>query len=197
MSDDELARRQDALQAEAAQLLARTGLVDLLETAGEVLLTGSFVSGLMTWREIDIMLLAPGCTPHDVLDLAKRIVDLPTVTGFDYRDERGERRPTEQVRDERYHLGITAGEWQIDLSIWLHDIHANVTEWHEWLRGTITPDQRAAILRIKDAWRREPGYDGGLNVYHAVLEGGVVTPAEFRAWLDTRIAADRARRGRI
>lgn len=178
-------------------MLAGTGLVGVLETVGEVLLTGSFVSGLMTWREIDVMLLVPGCTPHDVLDLAKRIVDLPGVTGFDYRDERGDRRPTEQIRDERYHLGVTAGEWQIDLSIWLHDIHANVTEWHEWLRGTITPDQRAAILRIKNAVCAEPGYEGGLNVYLAVLEGGVVTPAEFRAWLDTRIAADRARRGRI
>jgi hypothetical protein len=185
-SADDLLRRQDMLQAEADELLAEAGLVRLLESVGPVLLTGSYVSGLMSWREVDVMaLVGPEFAPHDVLDLMRRVVGIPGVTRFDYRDERGERRPTEHVRDERYHVEITltygAGTWHIDLSLWLHDIHANITEWHEQLRASITPEERDAVLRIKDVWHKEPSYQGGLEVYTAVLEHGVRTPEQFGA----------------
>jgi len=44
---------------------------------------------------------------------------------------RGPRCVTGQVRDERYHVPVTvdwAGHrWRIDLTLWLHDPHANVT----------------------------------------------------------------------
>jgi hypothetical protein len=55
-------------------------------------------------------------------------------------------------------LQTKLGQWRIDLSVWLHDPHANVTTWHEALRDTITDEQRKAVLRIKDVWHRLPGY---------------------------------------
>jgi len=106
------------------------------------------------------------------------------VTGIEYRDERGPRCVTGQVRDERYHVTLTvehAGrDWQIDLSLWLHDLHENVTRWHEELRERITAEQRRAVLRVTDDWYRRPAYPhhvGGLEIYTAVLEDGVRTPA--------------------
>jgi hypothetical protein len=118
------------------------------------------------------------------------------VTGLEYRDERGPRCVTGQVRDERYHLPVTvdrAGHaWQIDLTLWLHDPHLNVTRWHEELRERITSEQRRAVLRIKDEWHRRPEYPGevgGLEVYTAVLEDGVRTPGQFAAWLERRTQA--------
>jgi hypothetical protein len=183
---DELLTRQARLQAQVPELLAG-GLSDLLAAVGPVLTTGSFVSGLMAWPEVDVMVHSgPDFTPGDVLALMSRIVALPGVVGLEYADERGPRCPTEHRRDERYHVGIVAehgGEtWHVDLSVWLHDIHANITEWHEQLRDSVTPGQRAAILRIKDVWHRSPTYEGGLEVYTAVLEGGVRTPEEFGVW---------------
>jgi hypothetical protein len=79
--------------------------------------------------------------------------------------------------------------WRIDLTLWLNDPHANVTAWHESLRESMTADQRAAILRIKDVWCRLPAYPdrvGGLQIYHAVLDDGVRTPQAFAAWLAAR-----------
>jgi hypothetical protein len=71
-------------------------------------------------------------------------------------------------------------------SIWLHDPHTNVAAWHKALRDTITDEQRAAVLRIKDVWHRHPDYPdkiSGLEIYSAVLNHGVRTAPQFAAWL--------------
>ena len=188
-SDEALARRQAELQAEAAEVLE-----ELDGYIGPLLATGSYVSGLMCWRDLDIMMLAgPDFAPDDVLRLLQRVVGIPGVVGFGYRDERGPRSPTGQVHDERYHVPIALlrgnGEWRIDLSLWLHDVHANVTAWHEALRDRITAEQRAAVLRVKDVWHRLPSYPdevGGLDIYTAVVGEGVRTPEEFGGWLAAR-----------
>jgi hypothetical protein len=186
--------RQSALQAEAREVLAELSLATLFADVGPLLLAGSFVSGLMCWREIDVMLLAGGdFSPLDVLGLAQRIIGQATVTSLEYHDERGPRCLTGQVRDERYHVPFTvdrtAQSWRIDLTLWLHDAHLNVTRWHEELRERITAEQRSAVLRIKDVWCRRPEYPdqvGGLDIYTAVINDSVRTPDQFAAWLGRR-----------
>jgi hypothetical protein len=190
-SDEELLARQSALQEEAGEVLAELGLAALVADIGPLLVTGSFVSGLMCWPELDVMVLVgSGFSPPDVMGLLARIVARARVTGLEYRDERGPRCVTGQLRDERYHVPVTverAGRcWQVDLTLWLHDLHENVTRWHEELRGRITAEQRRAVLRIKDDWHRRPSYPhkvGGLEIYAAVLDDGVRTPQQFAAWL--------------
>jgi hypothetical protein len=190
-SDEELLARQSALQDEAREVLAELGLVALVADIGPLLLAGSFVSGLMCWRELDVMLLAgDDFSPQDALRLLARIVERTGATAAEYHDERGPRCQTGQVRDERYHVPFTvewAGHrWRIDLTLWLHDPHVNVTRWHEELRGRITAEQRSAVLRIKDVWHQRPTYPdqvGGLDIYTAVIDDGVRTPRHFATWL--------------
>ena len=143
-----------------------------------------------------MVLVGPDFSPQDVMRLLGRIIGLAGVTGLEYRDERGPRCATGQARDERYHVPVTverAGHaWQVDLTLWLHDPHHNVTRWHEELRERITSEQRRAVLRIKDEWHRRPEYPGevgGLEVYTAVLADGVRTPGQFAAWLERRAPA--------
>src|SRR6185437_6779270 len=50
------------------------------------------------------VLVGPNFSPPDVMALLARIVARPEVTGLDYRDERGSRCVTGEVRDERYHV---------------------------------------------------------------------------------------------
>ena len=184
MGDTDLIARQAALQQSAAGLLA------ILEPLGALAPTGSFVSGLMVWRDLDVMLLGgPSFGPHDLLALLGRAVDLPGLTGFTCADERGERSPTGERRDERFHAELRVGEWRVDLSVWLHDDHANVTAYHRDLAASLTAEQRLTILRIKDVWHRRPEYPdevSGFDVYTAVLGHGVRTPEEFGAWLRGR-----------
>jgi hypothetical protein len=170
--------RPEELRAEAQSVLA------LLEPLGSLSPTGSYVSGLMVRREVDVMLLGgPDYTPADVLTLLGRAVEIPGVTAFAYADERGHRSPTGESRDERFHVTLTAGEWEVDLSIWLNDDHANVTEWHRALADRLTDEERQAILAIKSVWHERAEYPGSFAVYTAVLEHGVRTAVEFGVWL--------------
>ena len=190
-SDEDLLARQTALQEEARQVLAELDLAALVADIGPLLLAGSFVSGLMCWRELDVMVLAGGdFSPQDALRLLQRIIERTGATALEYHDERGSRCVTGQLRDERYHVPFTverAGQsWRIDLTLWLHDAHLNVTRWHQELRERITAEQRSAVLRIKDAWHRRPVYPdqvGGLDIYTAVIDDGVRTPRQFASWL--------------
>ncbi|WP_432826816.1 hypothetical protein [Dactylosporangium sp. CA-092794] len=191
MNDEELWARQVTLQAEAAAVLAGLDLAAIVADFGPMLLTGSYVSGLMCWPDLDVMVhVGAECSPQDVLRLLRRIVDRPGVVGFEYRDERGPRSPTGTARDDRYHVVVAVArndrEWRIDLTLWLNDPHANVTAWHETLRETITADERGAVLRIKDVWHRLPSYPdhvGGTQIYTAVLDDGVRTAEQFAQWL--------------
>jgi hypothetical protein len=73
-SDQELLARQAALEAEAAEVLAELDLGRLFADVGPVLVVGSYLSGLMSWRDLDICLLAgEDCLPTDVLELLKRV----------------------------------------------------------------------------------------------------------------------------
>jgi hypothetical protein len=59
-SDEELLARQSALREEARQVLAGLDLTALVGDAGPLLVTGSFVSGLMCWPEVDVMVHVGG-----------------------------------------------------------------------------------------------------------------------------------------
>jgi hypothetical protein len=180
-----------SLESRAAALRenART-VLESLSPLGELMPTGSLVSGLMVWKDLDVMLLGgPEFSPHDVLRLLDRAVDLPGVTEFDYVDERGARSPTGEPRDERFHVTLRLDDWRIDLSIWLYDDHAHVTRFHEELAGRITAEEREAVLTIKDVWHRRPEYPdevSGFEIYTAVLQDGIRTPEAFGQWLSSR-----------
>ncbi len=188
---ESLEARQALLQAEADALRRRWRLDHLLSRTGPVHYAGSYVSGLMVWRDLDVMVLVPpGFGPRDFVGLLAELVELPGVVGFDVHDERGPRSPTGERRDERWHVPLrtdsASGAWRVDLTLWLHDAHDNVTRWHEELRLQLTAEQRGAILAIKNVWHLRPEYPdevSGWEIYTAVLEGGVRTPEQFGAWL--------------
>jgi hypothetical protein len=194
VTDGELAVRQLRLQSEARDLLDELDRSGIFAEVGPLAVTGSYISGLMCWRDLDLgLLVGAGYSPGDVLRLLLRIVGLPGVVGFDYRDERGDRSPTGQIKEERYHVPFLldrgTGIWRVDLTLWLHDPHEDVTEWHSALGNAITDEQRAAVLRIKDVWHRLPSYPdyvGGLEIYTAVIDDGIRTAEQFRGWLAAR-----------
>ena len=197
-SDAELAARQSALHAEAAALLEELDRSGVFSDVGPLEVTGSYISNLMCWRDLDVgLLVGADYSPRDVLHLISRIIELPGVVGFDYRDERGDRSPTGLVKEERYHLPFLLDRggnmWRVDLTLWLRDIHENVTAWHRALHNKITDEQRAAVLRIKDVWFRLPSYPdqiGGFEIYTAVIDDSVRTPEEFHRWLVDRDLLD-------
>lgn len=60
--------QQRALQEEAALVVAELDLSRRLAVVGPAFLTGSYVSGLMVWRELDVMfLVGPELSPPELL----------------------------------------------------------------------------------------------------------------------------------
>ena len=97
VTDEDLLARQAALQEQ--EMLARLDLGALVAEVGPLLVTGSFVSGLMAWPEVDVMVLAGrDFSPQDVMGLMARVVTRPGVTGLGFRDERGARCVTDTGR---------------------------------------------------------------------------------------------------
>jgi hypothetical protein len=88
-SDGELAARQSALRDEASALLTELDRSGIFTDLGPLTVTGSYVSELMYWREVDVMVLVGAdFSPQDVMQLMSRIVRFPGVVGFAFRDER-------------------------------------------------------------------------------------------------------------
>ena len=56
----ELLERQDMLQAEAWRTLDALDLAAALASIGPMEVIGSLATGLMVWRDIDLLVVAPG-----------------------------------------------------------------------------------------------------------------------------------------
>jgi hypothetical protein len=181
-----LAERADALQAEAHQVLDQLDLKSAFPTFGPPQLIGSALSGLMVWRDLDVMFTAPSATASEVLAGLAVIAERPGLLAADFHDERAERRPTPALTDERFYavLRYQAGHglWKVDLTIWLHAIPRPHVAEAEQLR-TASTAQKEAILRLKHDHPDYPDALGATDIYTAVLHHDIRTLEELRGYL--------------
>ena len=191
-TDDDLLARQDARQAEAAAVLADLDVMALLGQVGRPVQVGSSALGLMVARDIDVTTLCPSLDVAPVFDLGRALATHPRVRRVTFRNDTGAWNTSPDYPDGLYWmvecLSEAGNAWKLDL--WL--IREGTTQFDlEHLRtlpARLDPERRAAILRIKEAIRDDPGHPPGpsYRVYEAVLDHGVRTPAEFEAYLARR-----------
>ena len=187
----ELLRRQEALQAEAQQLIAHLDLITMLSHAGKPEHIGSSVSGLMVWRDIDFNVLCAQRSLPTIFETIQPLLTNPRVTKLHYANESEGHTPIELQGDERYYFvtyyETEAGhEWKIDISFWLSEKPRTQLTHLQYLSERLTEETRLAILWLKDIWQHFPSYPyqvGGMDIYDAVLEYGVRTPAQFKVYL--------------
>ncbi|RJL33952.1 hypothetical protein [Bailinhaonella thermotolerans] len=193
MGIEELLRRQEELRAEAEAVFEGLGLAERLAPFGEVVRVGSAALGLMVWRDLDLTVVCPELDVAAVARAGAAIAAHPWTRRVDFRNDTGEWN-TDPAYPDGIYLGVgcrgPAGEeWRLD--IWFVDEPerqpdlAHVRE----LPPRLTPEARAAILLIKDEWARRPEYGQAVrsvDVYTAVLDHGVRTPAGFERWLRDR-----------
>ncbi|HET6292028.1 MAG TPA: hypothetical protein VFG33_01600 [Kribbella sp.] len=182
----DLLARAEALQTEARQVLRRLDLEVAFPAFGPPQVVGSALSGLMAWRDLDVVFIAPSATADEVLAGLAKIAKAGGLLAADFRDERGDRRPTPSPTDERFYAvlryeGATA-VWKVDLTFWLHPIARPHVADADRLRAA-TPEQKLAILRLKDEHPGYPDEVGGTDIYNAVLDHGIRSTAELTAHL--------------
>ncbi len=187
----ELLTRADALQEEASRVVSDLRLLEHLGHHGEVVQLGSSVSGLMTWRDIDFSVYSPGINAEGVWAVLRLYLIDDRLESFTFRSFAGERNPTADLTQERYYVvlnleAVPGALWKIDISFWVNESKKFQAVETEQLRRRLSDETRLAILWIKDIWRTKPEYPqqvGGVDIYRAVLDHGVRTPAEFGRFL--------------
>jgi hypothetical protein len=193
VSDEELLRRQDALQAEARRVLDDLDLIRILNEIGHTTVVGSVVLGLMVWRDIDIEVQIKDLTADLAFGVARTLVSEEGVYRLVYHDWTGLR--SDPSVPKGYYLGVRyqpqgREEWKLD--IWLlpeGSTYRTGGPLVESMLTRLTPETRLAILRLKDIWCHLPTYRKEVlstDIYDAVLEQGVRTPAELDRYLEKR-----------
>src|SRR5689334_11189147 len=166
------------LRAEADALLTGTGLRDLLSRSGIVHVSGSYALRLMTWRDLDVYLEAPGMTVAGFFDLGGRIAGLLDPWKMSFTNNRA---GLDAQCPPALYWGIRLGDvrkgaWKIDL--WALDSAAcrRTLESCDRIAARLTPESRHVILALKAELWQHPDYRGtitSMTIYDAVLEGGV------------------------
>jgi hypothetical protein len=193
MKIDGLLRRQDELQAEAATLRADLELDIHLSRHGLVINVGSAMLGLMVWRDLDLTVVCETLDAGRVADTGALLARSERVREVRFRNDTGTWNTDERYPDGLY-LGLdcrsrTDERWKVD--VWFVDepdrqpdlAHARD------LPPRLTPETRAAIVLIKDAWARRPDYGKDVtswDIYSAVLDDGVRTEVDFENWISQR-----------
>jgi hypothetical protein len=165
----DLLQRQDALQAEARELVERYRLEELLAQLGRVVPIGSAVTGLMVWRDIDYCV---DLATADVWPVLLPLVEHATAV--------------EYTREADWHYFVLRIDgWKVDLSLFTNGMPADVAPYPTGLDD----ETRLLLLRLKDEWRaRHPGEDliWSYELYRAVLDEGARTLDEVERFIPTR-----------
>jgi hypothetical protein len=173
---DELLARQAALQAEARRFLERHGVEEILRRLGRVRPLGSFVTGLMVWRDLDF------CVELETDEVWPAL--LPLLERCD---------ALEYAREpDRHYVVLRLDGWKLDLSLWTNGLPAGAAPYPTGLDD----ETRLLLLRLKQEWRdRHPGEDliWSYEIYESVLKHGARTIEQIEQCIVAAQAPPRTR----
>jgi len=188
---NDLLRLQSALQEEARELLDSTPLMSLLKKLGTPVQTGSSVTGLMVYPDIDFTVQTDTPQLQDALDLIPLLFKSLTVTGVKVADF-----SVTDPEGPSYYIGVELlfqnKTWHIDATI-THPgiIETNPPELAGWIKN-MSEDERLTVLELKKELintkryvgaRSQPPYTfRSSHLYEAVLKGGARTVAEIERY---------------
>ncbi|MEJ2854417.1 MULTISPECIES: hypothetical protein [unclassified Saccharothrix] len=177
----DLLDRQQKLQAEAEDVLTSLDLMTHLSRLGKPVRTGSAALGLMVKRDIDITVVVPTLNMAPVATLGAHLSLHMQVRVVQIRNDTGHWNTDPNYPDGLY-LGVKYDQdWNLDL--WFVDDPTRQPDLHHaaTFPPRLTEETRAAILHIKHDF---PEYRS-LELYEAVLDGGVRTVGEYIRWRES------------
>jgi hypothetical protein len=179
-----LRARSGDLHDRALTILDRLALFPRWERFGRPVLVGSAAYDLMMKPDIDLEIFSPVPRIGDGFQVLSELAEIPGVIRVrfanelagadmglywrvDYRDDRDER-------------------WKIDMWL-LADDHPGPrsSDLVEPMLAALTTEHRIAILSLKERFRDRDSVKG-IDIYQAVLDGGVRSAASFERWLADR-----------
>jgi hypothetical protein len=156
---------------------------------------GSVRLGLVVALDIDIEIYTDAPRIEHGFDVMSKLAALPGVWKIYFSNELDARACTNERASE--HQGLywqiryrdqIGDVWKVDnwLMTWDHH-HAHwAEEFADAMQKALTDQTRRTILEIKEALLSadvEPRARAGIDIYRAVLEGGVRCPSECTQWI--------------
>ena len=187
----DLASADEAIHAEADELLHSKGLLPILEEYGTVHVSGSYALRLMVWRDLDLYLTREQIGEAEFFELGGRICSMLSPVRMQFRDTRNSR--VEGLPEGLYwgvYLGDErAGAWKID--IWEMDPEQceGLLSLSTGIADRLTPSARFKIMRIKSRCWQDAEYRhsfSAMAIYRAVLDDGIEDIDAFREYLQNR-----------
>ncbi len=176
--------KQDQLQKQAYRIINELDLMEFLKKFGQPILVGSVALGLMSWPDIDIVVISQ-MKIQDYLDTVDYLFPKQNIYSLSLQDFRKSIYPD---RPQGLYCGVNylmkpKAFWKID--IWfLPD--ARALDLVNSVKSRLTDEIRLRILKIKNEMREETKHGkevSGMDVYKAVLDHNVKTLGEFKKYL--------------
>jgi hypothetical protein len=184
MDDTELDQLNASLKSEADVILYEHGLLDTLRRHGTPVVVGSYTMDTMTWADLDMYLICDAPEVGAFFEVGRDIEGCVKAGWMSYRNNFISNWPD---LPQGLYWGVRTSHglprpWKID--IWCIDSPQaqELTRFQDALQSRITPESRLAILQIKSHFCTHPKYRSGfhsMDIYNAVLDGGVGSVAEF------------------
>jgi hypothetical protein len=172
------------LKAEAALLMRKCHLPELLAAYPRWFIGGSYSYDLMCWRDLDIYVLDPQHDLEQCFEIACRLTGLLAAKKSRFTNNVG-------GEPNGLYWGIKLGNerqgaWKLD--VWFLDAgsYEQHADYCVGMRSRLTMESRSAILEIKEAYWRRPEYRDTITsdlIYRAVLDNGVKTLSDFESFL--------------
>jgi hypothetical protein len=191
VSDDDVFERQAALQARSDEVVRDLDVMALAGTIGTPTRTGSSALGLLVRRDIDITTVGD-LDVGRVFALGAVLAAHPRVWRITFRNDTGHwNKETSRYPDGLYwlveYVDAAGDAWTLDLWFLAEGTTQFDLEHMKTMPARLTPDVRAAILRIKEDRQAHAAPPAGpsmpsYEIYEAVLDHGVRTPADFERY---------------
>ncbi|NLG27874.1 MAG: hypothetical protein GX557_08170 [Chloroflexi bacterium] len=176
-----LVARARERQARARGVMAALRLLEEWGKVGEPVLVGATRTGLTVSPDIDMEVYTQSPQIPDGFAVVARLAQVPGVCQVRFANEL--EGPDQGLYWQLRYRDPSGLMWKVDTWLVAHD-HPQA-HWAERfadaLVATLTDDTRAAILRVKEALQGQADARG-IDIYRAVLEGGVRDAEQFRRW---------------
>ena len=179
---DDVLLRAEKRQERALSVIGRLGLLERWSCYGSPVLVGAIRYGLMVALDIDMEIYSDNPKIEDGFELMSEVARLPGVWKVRFSNEL--EGPDQGLYWQIRYRDEEGEVWKVDNWLVSHDHpHAHWGEkFEDAMQRALTNETRRAILEIKECLLGEAGVRG-IDIYRAVLEGGVRRLDEFKDWL--------------
>ena len=191
-SERDLLNTDRLLRTEAEALLESRGLRTLLEQYATIHVVGSYALELMVWRDLDVLMDAPGITVNEFFELGGRIAAMLSPWKMFFTNNRDHQGTPSDPRGLYWgiRLGdIKTGAWKIDL--WAFETEQSREKLLECqhLKSRLSQQSRLTILRLKSQLWHDSRYRDQVtsqDIYDAVLGHQAQSLADFWSYVRSK-----------